>query len=187
MDEPDRSWRQWALGGGIVLLVMTGAEPKGWLRITEAQAQVKHTREAPAFRLEDQFDTLHDYRFPRQKVSVLLLADRSGSAQLEAWIQPLVDRFAQSIEIHGVAEVSLVPAFAKGWVRSAFRKRLKHPVMLDWTGDVCRTYDYQAGQANLLVIDAMGRIVLRVHGAIDPAKRRQVFTAIAQVVADAVE
>jgi hypothetical protein len=125
---------------------------------------------ARAFRLADQYGATHDFGFPRRRVSVLLFADYAGSDQLEAWIRPLYERYRERIGIYGVAELSIVPGFMHGLVRTVIRKRLDYPVMLDWQGDVARDYAYEKRQANLVVIDTHGRIVLRVVGRVDAAK-----------------
>ncbi len=127
---------------------------------------------ARAFTLEDQHKTAHDYRFPRPKVSVLIFADRAGSTQLENWIRPLYQRYRDAID--GVAELSSVPKFIRGLVRSAFRDRLSYPVMLDWSGDVSTDYRYQKGDANLFVIGHHGHILLKMIGSIDDAKMQRV-------------
>jgi hypothetical protein len=125
---------------------------------------------ARAFRLADQYGATHDFGFPRRRVSVLLFADYAGSDQLEAWIRPLYERYRERIGIYGVAELSIVPGFMHGLVRTVIRKRLDYPVMLDWQGDVARDYAYEKRQANVVVIDTHGRIVLRVVGRVDAAK-----------------
>ena len=58
---------------------------------------------AHAFRLRDQFDRLHAYRFPRSQVSVLIMADRRGSKQLKGWLQPISERFEKQINLGGIA------------------------------------------------------------------------------------
>lgn len=133
---------------------------------------------ARAFTLEDQHKTVHDYRFPRAKVSVLIFADYKGSAQLESWIRPLYQRYRDAIAIDGVAELSSVPKLIRGMVRAAFRDRLDYPVMLDWSGEVSTDYRYQKGNANLFVIDHHWHILLKVIGAIDDSKMQRVQDVI---------
>jgi hypothetical protein len=108
----------------------------------------------------------------------LLFADYAGAAQLEDWIMPIYARYRDTIGIYGVAELSIVPGFLHGLVRTLLRDRLQYPVMLDWQGTVSRRYAYQSGQANLFVIDAQDHIVLKVIGAVAASKLQQVFTQI---------
>jgi len=133
---------------------------------------------APEFVLQDQYNQTHHYRFPQATLSILLLADYAGSAQLEDWIRPLYARYQNTICIYGVAELSLVPRLLHGVVRTFLRERLQYPVLLDWQGRVSRRYAYQSGQTNLFVIDAQGHIVFKVIGAADARKLHQVCTHI---------
>ena len=132
---------------------------------------------APEFVLQDQYNQIHHYRFPQETLSVLLFADYAGSAQLEDWIRPIYARYRNTIGLYGVAELSIVPRFLHGMVRTLFRQ-LQYPVMLDWQGTVSRRYAYQSGQTNLFVIDAQGHIVCKVIGAVDANKLHQVFSQI---------
>jgi len=141
------------------------------------QETSRHAK-AAEFILEDQYNQTHHYRFPQASLSILLFADYTGSAQLEDWIQPIYARYQDTIGIYGVAELSIVPGFLQGLVRSLFRERLQYPVMLDWQGTVSRRYAYQSGQANLFVIDTQGYIVLKIIGAVDTGKLQHVFTQI---------
>jgi hypothetical protein len=172
-----------------------GGEPKAADVHTPRFKQVQSRQAAPRrgrakivqareFILRDQFDQTHVYRFPHPRVSVLVMADRRGSRQLEAWIQPIYARFEKRINIAGVAEMSRVPRFARGLARRFLRQRLSYPVMLDWTGEVTQRYDYQQGQANLFVIDQSGYIVLRLMGAVDPVKLQRVLTVIDRLETD---
>lgn len=87
---------------------------------------------AKSFSLKDQFGNSHELKFPREKITVLAFADRSGSDQLEGWIRPLYQRYREKIDIYGVAELSAVPMIARGFVRSVIRKSSNYPIMLDW-------------------------------------------------------
>ena len=163
------------VSASLVLSIPPGsaADPRD-LYVQETRVHAK----AAEFILDDQYNQTHHYRFPQESLSILLFADYTGSAQLEDWIQPIYARYQDTIGIYGVAELSIVPGFLRGLVRSLFRERLQYPVMLDWQGTVSRRYAYQSGQANLFVIDTQGRIVLKLIGAVDTGKLQQVFTQI---------
>ena len=138
---------------------------------------------ASAFVLRDQYNNTHTYRFPQAKVSLLVLADYAGSKQLEPWIRPVYERYQDTIDIYGVADLAILPGFARGLVRKAFRKQLAYPVMLDWSGDVTKSYNYQSGQANLFVIDRGGQMVLTIIGPVNPSRLQQVFGTIDRLLA----
>ena len=145
---------------------------------SETPAMADAVRLAPAFTLQDQHRTSHRYDFPRPKISVLIFADYAATAQLEAWIQPLYDRYRDAIAIDGVAVLSKAPKLLRGMVRAAFRDRLERPVMLDWSGAVSSDYQYEKGEANLFVIAPNGRMLLKIVGAVSAAKLERVQQVI---------
>jgi hypothetical protein len=116
------------------------------------------------FALTDQDARPRSYRFPKLKITVMTVADHQGSDQLAPWIQPLHDRYAKRIDIDGVADVSMIPKAFHGIFRSAFKKQLTYPVMLDWGGTVVRQFGYEKGVANVYVIDRDGRITKHFTG-----------------------
>ena len=80
-----------------------------------ATALARTDAPAPGFDLQDQFGKLHQVAFPKARVSVLTLADRAGSEQLEGWVRPLYERYRDTIDIHGVAKLDGVPPPCAGW------------------------------------------------------------------------
>jgi hypothetical protein len=116
------------------------------------------------FELKDQYNSSYTYRFPKEKVSILALADRKGVSQVEGWIRPLYERYTDRVDIHGIAVVSSVPSMFRGLLRSVFKSRVKFPVMLDWEGEVTKSFGYSGGRANIFVIDKNGNIVLKLIG-----------------------
>ena len=139
---------------------------------------------ASDFALRDQYNQLSNYRFPAERVTVLIFGDRKGSEQIEGWVRPLWDRYQARIDQRGVAVLSSVPAMVRGLVRTIFRSQVKYSVLLDWKGEVSQAYGYQNGRANLVLIDRQGRIVLRLHGAAEAASLGQLFTRIDQLLGE---
>jgi hypothetical protein len=136
------------------------------------------TNLAASIELKDQYEKSHVISFPRGKLSVLTIADRKGSAQLEAWVQPIREKFGEQIEIHGLADVAGVPGPIRPMVREYFREKVEYPVMLDWDGAVAARYGYVRKAALVLVIDRNGEIRHRVTGAADAAKLARVYEAL---------
>ncbi|MDX2032831.1 MAG: hypothetical protein SF339_19295 [Blastocatellia bacterium] len=143
-------------------------------RLSDAASESR----AAEFELKDQYEKPLAYRFPKGKVSVLTFGDRKGAEQIEGWVRPLYDRYQARIDQHGVAVLSSVPSLMRGIVRGIFRSKVKYSVLLDWKGDVARSYGYQSGKANVVVIDRNGQIVLRVYGAANHQELNRVFTQI---------
>lgn len=133
---------------------------------------------AAEFSLKDQFGTTYDYTFPRAKISVLAFSDKEGAEQLEDWIRPLFEKYQDRIDIRGVAELSAVPSLARGIVRGMIKKKSKHPVMLDWKGEVSRNYKYQKEVANIVLINQDGLIVTREIGSADAGRLDKFYREI---------
>lgn len=133
---------------------------------------------APNFELKDQYDKAYTYRFPKDRVSVLAFGDRKGSAQIEGWIRPLVERYGGRIDISGVAELSAVPSLSRGLVRRIFKSRVKYPVMLDWSGEVSKDYGYRGGRAGIFLINREGHIVATKSGAASGTELKTLYEQI---------
>ncbi|HMV49475.1 MAG TPA: redoxin domain-containing protein [Blastocatellia bacterium] len=149
-----------------------------FLGIEQSRAKDSAGTKAADFDLKDQFDKSASHRFPKQKVTVLTFGDRKGSEQIEGWVRPLWDRYQTKIDQQGVAVLTSVPFFARGVVRGVLKSKVKHSVLLDWTGKVSKAYGYSGGKANLYVIDREGNIVLKLTGAATPAELQKVFAQI---------
>ncbi len=133
---------------------------------------------ASGFEIQDQYGKLHRVAFPKERISILVLADRTGAKQLDSWVRPLHARYGTAIDILGVARLAGVPAGLKPVLRALFRRTLKYPVMMDWSGDVSTRYQYEANLANLLVLDSAGRIEYRFNGAATPDALETCFRRI---------
>lgn len=133
---------------------------------------------AAEFTLKDQFGTEFSYKFPRQKISILAFGDQDGAEQLEAWLRPIIEKYEDKIEIQGVAELSAVPGIAKGIVRNAIKKRSKNPIMLDWSGDVSKSYKTKKNVANVYLIDAQGKVIAQESDAADDKKLAALYKKI---------
>lgn len=130
------------------------------------------------FSLRDQYGQLHTHTYPRPQVSVLIFADREGSSQLEDWVRPLYTRYLDAIEIQGVAKLHGVPGFMKPMVRMLFRQGIDYPVLLDWTGQVCNQYVYEARVANVRVMGPDGVLIHQVNGKASEELLQQCFRII---------
>lgn len=120
---------------------------------------------APAcIELRDQFDSPQKLTFPATNITLLTIADKKGSAQVDGWIAALKSRCDESIAIRGLADVGGAPGFVQGRIRKGFQESRKYPVMLDWSGKVCAQFGYKKDEANILVLDRNGRIQARFSG-----------------------
>ena len=130
------------------------------------------------FVLDDQFKNPSTQAFPKERVSIYALADRKGSDQLEDWITPFYTRYEDRVDICGVANMKGLPKMLRPMLRRIFKKQIDYPVMMDWTGDVCAAFDYEAGVADIFVVDRAGRVVHRISGEATAEKLNACFAAI---------
>jgi hypothetical protein len=143
-----------------------------------AAAAVDTGGQVGGFELEDQHGRRHQVEFPKARVTVLTLADRAGSDQLEGWVRPLYERYRDAIDIHGVAKLAGVPTPLRPMLRALFRKGVDYPVMMDWTGEVSTNCNVEARVANLMVICPAGRVDYRFNGPASPEELRRCFARI---------
>lgn len=120
---------------------------------------------APAVTLEDQFKKSTTIDYPSESITVIVLADREGSKQVEPWVRKLYDRFGDRIAIRGIALLKGVPAALRSTVRFMFRKQVSYPVLMDWDGEVTSQFPFKPGVASVVVVDTSGRIVATEYGA----------------------
>jgi hypothetical protein len=135
-------------------------------------------KSVPSFTLEDQFAQAHEIRFPTTNVVVIAVADRKGSAQVDAWTAALVKRYGRSIQLAGIADMSKVPALLRPLVRKRFAQDRRVPIMMDWDGKLTRLLDCQNEQANIVVLSSDGREVYRCAGEARPAALDALCSAI---------
>jgi len=145
------------------------------------------TNLCPEFTLEDQFSHMHEFKFPRDKPTVLTVADKKGSDAIKDWAHPLAERFGDKIIIAGLADVSSVPGPLHRLVRSKFKKAITYPVMLDWEGNATRSFSYTKGKANVYLVSSEGRILHHFAGKADGEKLKQLMTWVEREIRDAHE
>lgn len=161
-----------------LLMALTLWVGPAWL--AEAAEPASPLTQVKGFALHDQFGQTHRVQFPRTNLMLLVVADREGSAQIDAWVQPLRQRYSNALEIAGVADVAAAPRWMSNSITRRFQREQQQPVLLDWSGAVCRELRPRKGQANLFLLNPDGRIRHRWTGAANRANTQQVFDAIDQ-------
>jgi len=146
-----------------VLIVLLGVAV-AWPVAAGENTCVLPTNAPSRIKLRDQFDALRILTFPNTNLTLLTVADKAGSEQLEAWVVPIKERFPEGLVIEGIADVSAVPGPLRGLVRRRFQKAQSHSVMLDWSGDTVKRFSISANQANVLLVDGQGNILKRMTG-----------------------
>jgi len=114
------------------------------------------------FVLQDQFEQSWAWtKHWKGKPTVIVMSDRAGSDYTTKWSEPLHTKFKERIQLVAIADVSSVPSFIKGLVRSKFKEAFANSILLDWDGDVCKYYVLQPGIPNVFFLDAQG--IVRLH------------------------
>lgn len=158
----------------VMLALNTNAAPEKILPPTNAPARIE---------LRDQYDAPQILLFPTTNITLLTIADKKGSEQIAGWVAPVKKQFARRVDIRGLADVSAVPWPLRALVRREFRKSQSYPVMLDWSGDVVKSFAYEPDKANVLLLDARGKILKRFSGAADAAAVQDLSAAIDSALA----
>lgn len=128
--------------------------------------------------MQDQFGTVHEFKFPRVKPTVLTVADKKGSADIKDWAHPLAEKFGDKIEIAGLADVSAVPSPLRGMVKAKFKKAIQYPVMLDWKGTITSSFRYTKGEANVYLIAPDGRLIQHIAGKADVGRLKVLCSSV---------
>ena len=131
-----------------------------------------------AISLPDQHGQPHVFAFPQPGVSVLTVADRKGSEQIEAWVRAVTTRYAGKVLVEGVADVSSVPAPLRPFVRKRFRDAFAHPVMLDWKGGVVKRLQPVPEAANVYALSTNGAVLRQFFGAANVTNLAELFAVL---------
>ena len=160
----------------------------GFALIADAAPAVRSVSSATnapsSIELRDQFESLHKLSFPTTNLTLLTIADHKGSEQVANWVAPVHARYGRRVIIHGIADVSAVPAWLRGVVRKKFRQRQSYPVMLDWSGDTVKAFASAQDCVNVFVVDDGGRILKRFTGAAKPDALAELYATIDRALID---
>jgi len=153
----------------IVLVLM--------MQVAGANAENTIGEKATEFTLQDQYEKTVMSRHFEGQVVVLIACDREGSSQNAGWIEAVRDRYADRVTVKGVADVSSAPFFLKGKIRDEFKKNEKS-ILLDWKGEVFRSYGFAKAVTNIVLIDRHGIIRHRSSGPAFPEAVQELFRKI---------
>jgi predicted transcriptional regulator len=147
------------------------------LQLAGARADNAVNEKAREFTLQDQYEKTVSLRQYEGHVVAVIASDKEGRAQNGAWTKAIRDRYADRVVVQGVADVSSVPFFLKGKIRSDFRKQ-GDSILLDWKGEVFKAYGLTKGASNVILIDRKGMIHYRSSGAASPEALLELFKNI---------
>ncbi len=142
------------------------------------EAHLLATNAPACIALHDQYDAPQKLSFPTTNITVLAIADRKGSDQVDGWIAALKLRYSGRIDLRGLADVGGVPGFLQGKIRRRFQETRRYPVMMDWSGKACAQLGYHPGLANILILGRDGSILGRLTGGAVETNRAAAFDAL---------
>ncbi len=132
---------------------------------------------APAFSLLDQNDHEINLRQLEGKVVVLIASDKDGLKQNPAWRKALTERYGERIFIQGVADLRKVPFFLKASFKREFQKE-PHSIILDWKGEIFKSYGLAENFANIILIDKKGYVRYLHSGSAEQGAVNALFREI---------
>jgi len=147
------------------------------LPVTGASSDNAINEKAPEFTLRDQYEKTVSLKQYEGRIVVLIASDKEGKAQNSAWTKAIRDKYADRVAVQGVADVSSVPFFLKGKIRSDFKKD-PESILLDWKGEVFKAYDVTKGVSNVILIDRQGMVRHQTSGSASPEAVQELFKNI---------
>ncbi len=167
-----------------------------------------------AISLEDQFDSTNSVANYKGQVLILVFGDRKGidasrelGEKLHVLFHPTAEgntpkeaRKAPVVALEGLAKGAVSPNVAvvpvaccgkvPGPIKNLIRNSLKKdapdvPVWLDFENVMSDKFDIRSGEPNLVVIDAQGRLRLKVNGTPDKETLQKVLQTTQNLRAEA--
>ncbi len=141
------------------------------------------------FTMEDQFGNEYTEQSWSDSALVFFCSDRGGSKYNEVWAKTLWDSLhvsggAKSVRFIGLSDVSGVPFFLKGFVRSKFPEDTNKWVLMDWDGVFADAYHFREDACNILIFDSGRRLI---HKSWVQSMEPRKFCEILSIVRAAVE
>ena len=103
------------------------------VQLTGASAENVIGGKAPEFALQDQYEKTINLKQYEGGTVVLIASDKEGREQNTEWKKAVRTKYGDKVVVQGIADVSGVPFFLKGSVRSDFKKDAES-ILLDWKG-----------------------------------------------------
>ena len=123
-----------------------------------------------SFEMEDQFRNSHSHADFLGRVLVVIGGDREGASASENWGKALSqslkpEKDSGRLSLVGLSNLKGVPFFLKDYVRASSPRTKANG--LCWTGRGCspESYGFIAGNANVLVFDKEGALIIRPTSA----------------------
>jgi hypothetical protein len=120
--------------------------------------------ESISFSFDDQHKNSMNLKPEFKKPIIVTVADKKGSEELLAWIEPLTREFGDTVNFFPIADLRKVPGALKGMIRRSFRKQFEYNVAMDWKGVAVEQLSTKPNTANLILLNKKGHVVMTMHG-----------------------
>ena len=140
---------------------------------------------APDFTLKDADDQTHSLENLRGKIVFLILGNRKIRKEDYKWAAAFQKDYGdrEGIIAYIIADMRSVPGFVpKGFIKRQLKKN-KPPVtlLLDWKGELHKTYHTDKNKPNLYLIAPNGSIVFHAKSAFGEKTYEILKTAISEI------
>jgi len=130
----------------------------------------------PPFTMDDQYSKEVQSSAYKGKHLLLFIADRTGSKLTPNFTKVLEPKYRGKATFIAVANVSSVPFFLKGFIRSKFQESYTYTVLMDWKGLLWEHFSCKDDVTTVVHIDATGIAKFKMSGTGTDKELEQIQT-----------
>ena len=118
------------------------------------------------FELQDQFEKIYTNNDYRGSIFIVIGSNSSGRKYNPIWSAAIHNELKdepvfEKIKMNGIANLSAVPFFLKGFIRNKFPKDPEKWILMDWKGKFSKAYHMKPGVSNILIFNVGGQLVFQ--------------------------
>ena len=154
-----------------------------WILLTPIVGFSQETKLIP-FEIEDQFDRVYTEKSWKDSILIIVGSDKDGSQYNPVWAKAIYDTLQKElpklpVRQVGLADVSGVPFFLKGFVQGKFPEDSAKWVLMDWDGTFAESYNFVEEESNILIFDLRRILVYQTSGKeVDKIKIGKILEAL---------
>jgi predicted transcriptional regulator len=128
------------------------------LLLSAAVMGLQTGKNAPNFNLKDQFDKTWNLSGLKNKVVVVVAANRDSGESMGPWVDKLKSRYGNKIQILGLLDLHDIPGIGRGIAKSRIKKETRDPMMLDFKGDTGKAYEVSDNYPVVVCVDRKSQV-----------------------------
>ena len=113
---------------------------------------------APNFNLKDQFGKSWDLPSLKNKVVVVVAANKDSGKSMGPWVDKLKTKYGSKIQVLGLLDLHGIPGIGRAIAKSRIKKETKDPMMLDFKGETGRAYEVSDKYPVVVCIDKNSQV-----------------------------